>query len=284
MSILNQIDRAILASPGPLPDIEFSFVVKDIPDEEHAHHTVWALTRQTDDQETWLMPDFGYWSWPLDLVGAYEQIRMEIHQNRKDWRDKVPKALWRGALKTNKIRASMFEATRGKKWADVEEVRWKNRLQIAGSSAPFAMPMVDHCAYQFLIHTEGLSYSGRGKYLFNCGSVVITHKSKWIEPHHNVMVKSGPTQNVVEVERDFSDLEEKMEELLQDPERARKIAINGESRFRNRYLTPAAQSCYWRRLISTWAGVSFRPHPWEIVDGKWRLRGIPFETFAQVQR
>lgn len=106
------------------------------------------------------------------------------------------------------------------------------------------------------------------------------HKPKWFEPHQHLYVSSGPQQNVVEVERDFSDLEEKIEELLKDPERARAIAKNSVATFRDRYLTPAAQACYWRQLLVSWAEVSFTPEAWETVRGRKRLRGVAFESFT----
>jgi hypothetical protein len=282
LSILHQIDRAITTSPEPVPDIEFSLVITDLPDEHttetHSRHTFWALSRLLDDKNTWLMPDFGYWSWPLDLVGSYEQIRVEMAQNQLAWEDRIPKVLWRGALKTNKLRQTMYRATRGKDWADIKEVKWKNRTEVSADSG--AISMVDHCNYQYLMHTEGRSYSGRGKYLLNCGSIVVMHKSEWIEPHQDVYVKSGVNQNIVEVERDFSDLERKMQQLLNDPKLAASIATNSQKKFRDRYLTPAAQTCYWRKLFRAWAEVGFRPEPFEIVNGKARLRGVPFETFV----
>lgn len=226
------------------------------------------------------MPDFGYWSWPLDLVGSYEQIRVEIIQNQKPWEERIPKILWRGALKTNKVREAMYRVTRGKEWADVEEIKWKNRTEVSPGSVASAVSMVDHCDYQYLMHTEGRSYSGRGKYLLNCGSVVVMHKSEWIEPHQDLYIKSGPEQNIVEVERNFSDLEEKMQRLLKEPQLAHQIATNSQKTFRDRYLTPVAQACYWRKLFRSWADVSFKPAPFETVNGKAKIRGVPFETFA----
>jgi hypothetical protein len=307
MAILQQIDRAVTSSPEPIPDIEFSFVIEDRPIErtkgkpvkskiakgkaledmddpevEHENHTTWGLTRLPIDKQVWIMPDFGYFSWPLDLVGAYEQIRVEMIQNQISWEDKEQKLLWRGVLWTNKIRKIMYQVTRNKPWADVEEIMWKDRDQVSSKFSALTIPTSDHCAYQYLMHTEGRSYSGRGKYLLNCGSVVFTHKSEWIEPYHDVLVKSGPEQNIVEVERDFSDLERKVKQLLKDPERGKMIAVNGQKTFRDRYLTPAAQACYWRKLFQAWAEVSFRPEPFEFVgvDKKQRLRGVPFETFV----
>ncbi|KAF2003412.1 hypothetical protein P154DRAFT_486606 [Amniculicola lignicola CBS 123094] len=276
LSILHQIHRAITTSPSPLPNIEFSFAVSDIADPTHSH-TIWALSRLLMDENTWLMPDFGYWSWPLELVGTYEQIRAEMLASEADWEDKIPKALWRGAVKTNPVRGTLMEVTRGKSWADVDAVTWKNRTEVAGSNA---VSMVDHCRYQFLVHTEGRSYSGRGKYLLNCASVVVAHKSEWIEPHQHLLISSGEHQNFVQVERDFSDLETKVEELLDDPERAVAITRNSVATFRDRYLTPAAQACYWRHLIRSWAEVSFKPKGWEVSDGGKRRRGTPFETFV----
>ena len=126
----------------------------------------------------------------------------------------------------------------------------------------------------------GKSYSGRGKYLFNCNSVVVMHKPEWVEPHHSLLIPSGPDQNVVMVERDFSDLDAKMTELLRDRAKTRNIASHSAKIFRDRHLTPAAQACYWREMIRVWSEVSFKPEPWKVVDGKKRLRGVPFETFA----
>lgn len=99
------------------------------------------------------MPDFGYWAWPVDLVGEYAEVRMEMQQNEVPWEEKIPKVLWRGAVKTNEeIRGALMRVTEGKEWADVKEVTWKNRTEVASSAA---VPIADHCGYQFLMHTEG---------------------------------------------------------------------------------------------------------------------------------
>lgn len=278
LAILHSIDRAISSSSETIPDIEFSFSVSDIADTTHSDHTIWALSRLAIDAKTWLMPDFGFWSWPLQLVGGYEEIRAEIHENEVPWDDKIAKVLWRGAAKTNKVRSDLLKVTRNKDWADVHDMHWKNRTDVGNGEK--VIPIVDHCNYQYLIHTEGRSYSGRGKYLLNCRSVSFIHKREWIEPHHAALISSGPEQNFVEVERDFSDLEAKVKELINDPERAITIANNSAATFRDRFLTPAAQACYWRQLFKSWAEVSFTPEGWEIVDGKRKVRGVPFESFV----
>jgi hypothetical protein len=106
------------------------------------------------------------------------------------------------------------------------------------------------------------------------------HKAEWIEPHHKLLVPSGPAQNFVQVERDFSDLETKIQELMRDPQRAEMIVKNSLETFRDRYLTPAAQTCYWREMIREWADVSARPDAWVVVGGRKKLKGTPWETFV----
>ena len=65
----------------------------------------------------------------------------------------------------------------------------------------------------------------------------------------HLYVTSGPNQNVVEVERDLSDLEEKLEELFQDPQRAKAVANNSVATFQDKHLTPSVETCYRRQLF-----------------------------------
>lgn len=107
-------------------------------------------------------------------------------------------------------------------------------------------------------------------------------KRTWVEPYHALLVVSGPEQNFVEVEKNFSDLEEKVLELVKDQNKAGRIAENGVTTFRNKHLTPAAQVCYWRKMIKRWAEVSFEPEQSEdSPEGTTKkMRGTPFETFT----
>jgi hypothetical protein len=97
------------------------------------------------------MPDFGYWSWPNDLIGEYTQIRGDIHENEPVWDKKLPRAVWRGATVTNKLRDDLVKVTRGKSWSDVHEIDWQNGT----SMEILELSMPEHCDYQFVIHTEG---------------------------------------------------------------------------------------------------------------------------------
>ena len=320
IAILSSISRAVVAYPEPLPNIEFSFCVGDVPTADpFDKHAIWTLTRRAKEESKWVMPDFGYWSWALDVVGEYAQVRNEIAEIERGtpFKDKKRMAVWRGAVDTNDLREDLIKATKGKAWSDVEEITWVNLTTMAPGMEELSISMSDHCRYQYVLHTEGHSYSGRGKYLLNCNSVFVTHDLEWIEPHTHLLITKGPHQNAVLVERDWSDLEDKIQYFLTHEDEARRIAANSVKMFRERYLTPAAQACYWRRLFREWASVQgFEPKLWESVgdDGPVlqdqatmpkrgfidlkrhgaeaaagskadasgmtkRLRGVPFETF-----
>ena len=127
---------------------------------------------------------------------------------------------------------------------------------------------------------SGRSYSASLKYRQACRSVVIAHKLQYIQHHHYLLSSSGPHQNFVEVERDFSDLATAIGGLLADQEHAKRIADNSVATFRERYLTQAAEACYWRALWKGWAAVSPTPTLWVVTDKNTRQRrGMRFESF-----
>lgn len=113
-----------------------------------------------------------------------------------------------------------------------------------------------------------------------CQSVIIAHKMEWIQPQNYMMIKSGPQQNFVEVPRDWSGLRDAIFHLVENPEEARRIADNQIKMFKERYLTQAAEACYWRKMIRM-----FEPFSPEVKltrtlkGGEVVWRGMPYETF-----
>lgn len=70
-----------------------------------------------------------------------------------------------------------------------------------------------------------------------------------------------------------------------NPNIAQRIANNSVTTFRDRYLTPAAEACYWRRMIRNWAEVqAFEPQayhdPGEGKIGSNNQRGIDWEVWV----
>jgi len=284
VATLHSLHRALVTSPSRLPNIEFTF----ISDDKNAPHASWSYARRADETIVWLLPDFGFWSWPEPGVGSYLEVQRKAREMEDGspantaytWERKKEKLLWRGATMQLPLREDFIAKTKGKSWADVRAIEWHND----DSMSKDLKSMDEHCQFKFLAHTEGNSYSGRLKYLQNCRSVVVAHTMDWIQHQNPLMVASGSNQNYVEVKRDFSDLEEKMEALIADSKEAERIAENNVRIFRERYLTPAAEVCYWRSLVRGWGAVSFEPEFWAIKGGKRRWRGVPWESYALERR
>ena len=277
---LDSIHRALVAFPdrAQLPNCEFIISWGDQP---AFGPPVWAYTKKDtpDYYNTWLMPDFGFFSWPEPKTGAYTEVRRAMKKLEADvpFEKKVPKLVWRGAALIDD-RAKLLEQSKDKEWADVRSINWGDPKDL--EEHHLALP--EHCRYMFIAHVSGLGWSGQGKYIRNCHSIVVSHTLEWREIYDSALVYSGPEQNTVRVADDWSDLEATMTSLLANTTTAKTIADNAQTMLRDRYLTPAAEACYWRKLIQGYASVSFEPKLYED-DGK-TLRGVPYESFTLLRK
>ncbi|KAI1252836.1 hypothetical protein MGN70_005042 [Eutypa lata] len=286
----SMIYRAISAIPDPsvLPNVEFTLDRMDHPNPspQKPGRVAWGWTRHvTEDNNTWVMPDFNGWASSFwDTVGGYRAFRERSKKYLTPFEDKTKKALWRGQInvgqKVSEIRKSLLEASKDKSWSDIEEIRWDSGLG-------HPVQMEEHCKWQFLIHTEGNSWSGRLRNLVNCNSAIIIHNPlNWTAHFYSVLEPDGPNQNYIAVKNDWSDLDEKMNYYLEHQDEAARIGEETERTLRNRYMTPAAEACYIRRMIYEWAKVQqFQPKLYkqvkndkgETVD---RMRGYSWERFV----
>lgn len=282
LATLQAIYRAVITSPGPLPNIEFVFNTDDIIFE---HEPIWAYARKAEHDHIWLMPDFGFFSWPETKAGSVSEVQMRaIEMEDADhfpWRSKVDKLLWRGATMGLPLRDRLLDITRDKEWADVVALDWHNTESMSHD----LKSMPQHCEYKYLAHTEGNSYSGRLKYLQACESVIIAHEMDWIQHYYPLLrPQTGSEQNIVEIDRAFDSLEATIDYLRKNQRVAQRIARNSARTFRDRYLTPAAEVCYWRSLMRGWAEVSFEPEFHKTINGTKTWRGLPFASFALERR
>ena len=80
-----------------------------------------------------------------------------------------------------------------------------------------------------------------------------------------------------------------MNYYLSHPAEAEALAHESATTFRDRYLTPAAEACYWRRMVRNWAEVQrFEPKLWKkpkmdensTIIEEYKMRGISFERWA----
>lgn len=138
-----------------LPNIEFTISLGDWPEDPGGQRPLWTLTRHIGEHNKWTMPDFGYWSWPLSVVGDYTQFRKDVEENEPTWDDKLKKAVWRGAIGTNRLRADLVRVADSHQWSDVHAIKWTSITTMDEESQKRSLTMSDHCNYQFLLHTEG---------------------------------------------------------------------------------------------------------------------------------
>ena len=276
-AILSQIHRALVTSPERIADIEFVFNV----DDQKSPLPHWTFSRKLLDTTTWLIPDFGFWAWPEARIGSYVEMRAKAEQMEEavHWESKLEQVLWRGTAWGYPIRERLLDATYGRNWADVRPIQWSQ--QGGDRDIEFYMSIEDHCRYKYLLYTEGKSASGRLKYLQLCKSVILAHSMDWVTHYSHLMKNYGPEQNYFELNKDWHDIESKIRHLQGWDSLADRMAKNSVQTFRERYLTPAAEVCYWRRLFKGWSEVvAFEPEFYEKDEkGKKRWRGKPFESY-----
>ncbi|EST09407.1 Lipopolysaccharide-modifying protein [Kalmanozyma brasiliensis GHG001] len=267
-SALALLDQAVMAAREKLPDAEFCLSAND-----WGSMGKFSLDRAPYLVDLWLMPDYGFYSWPEPGIGSYTNHRektLAIDQ-KVPWSKKIGKLFWRGAMGVGTAdRKALLAASKGQPWSDVEPLDWANRKGF--------VTMEDHCKWKYHAFPEGMTYSGRLRYLQNCRSVIVTHEPRWIQ-HWTHLYNADPTspdQNIVfvpeytgedpgvEVEdergnvyrdRTWMRLPEVMDALLADDDKAKRIADNQWSYFRERYVSPASAACYWRKAIKAYAGV-----------------------------
>jgi len=75
----------------------------------------------------WLMPDFGYWSWPEPKIGSYLEVQMKATamDTKLAWRKKTNKLIWRGASMELLVREQLVNVSRGHEWGDVKIFSWE---------------------------------------------------------------------------------------------------------------------------------------------------------------
>ena len=229
---------------------------------------------ESETENLWLMPDFGVYDWPEAMIGSYTKSRRDMRAIEEEvpWEQKTPKLIWRGIiLPPYQSRHDLLHVAQGRAWADVAE-------EVINIPDSHVIPMADFCRWMFVGDAKEESWTGGAKYKHNCHSVFVSHRLAWREIYTGAMVDSGPEQNWVSVLDDWSNLEETLQDLIADPAEAKMIADNSVRTLRDRYLTPAAATCYWRRSFEGYASVSFEPDFFESDNTTWR--GTPFSSMA----
>ncbi|KAF2770307.1 hypothetical protein EJ03DRAFT_342950 [Teratosphaeria nubilosa] len=286
LAVLHQIQRAVTSVSGsafPFDNIEFTIVVDDfVTLSPETNLALWSFARETANKkqnDIWLIPDFNFWGAP-PVAGSFPDMQVRAREQDSPIADKIQKLLWRGVKWTApKLRGALIDATADQPWADVAAMDWRDPGKV--------VRLEDHCQYAYLVNTEGRSWSSRLLYILNCDSVPVLHDMRWTAHYYSLLNgHDAKKANYVPVDREFSNLETKIKYLLDNPDHAQAIADNARRMFRERYTTPAATACYWRRLLRQWGSVAFTPEEYEesadlAIDGHEgrRVRGVALEEF-----
>ncbi|KAF9701334.1 hypothetical protein EKO04_000585 [Ascochyta lentis] len=286
LGTLAQIDRALTTSPTSdpsIPNIEFSLSLDDLPRRSKKKGVFFGYTRKEGREydDVWMMPNYAYWSWNYTHAPSWNSIRREIELKEKEvpWNKKDPRVVWRGKIKMAKLRKELVRVSDGKPWSDIKPVVINNATDVHTKDV---MNLRQFCGYKFTVQTEGTSYSGRLKYLQLCRSALVTHPLEWQEFHTHLMRLAGPDVNYIEASENFGNLEAAMDYYREHDNEAEDIARNSYETFARRYLTPAAVTCYWRRLFWTWSSVQgFEPQLYAPdKEGNQIMRATPWTAFA----
>ncbi|KAF9882001.1 duf821 domain-containing protein [Colletotrichum karsti] len=188
---LNQINRAILTSPTRLPDTVFNLYIQDTPVSKSWSHSRPVIS--SSPRHIFPIPHFAFWAWNQPFIrsiphaaAAIADIEADLPFDKKDRR-----AVWRGTAWFNngasanpRSRQELLRVTKDAPWADVESLEWTNN----GENATNALRIEDFCRHKYIIHTEGVSYSGRLQFHQLCGSVVLSPPIEWMQ-HTTHLVK-----------------------------------------------------------------------------------------------
>jgi hypothetical protein len=138
-----------------MPDTILTLSILDTP-----HSNALSFSRSNDPQipqTSWIMPHFSFWAWPLPFIGTLDSAlsRIATVESSIPWSKKIDKAVWRGTIWFNSVgnanlRPMLLEVTKGKEWADVEDLTWFTNADKASNS----LLIEDFCKYKYIIYTE----------------------------------------------------------------------------------------------------------------------------------
>lgn len=249
-ALLSLIHQAIVASPEALPDAEWVVTTAD----KHGapgHPGAWTLSGMVSNATKvgqWLAPDFGFAGWPETGIGSmndYLQLADAVTHS-SPWEGRDDRAFWRGYANTYPVRLDLLQRARNDSRTPHPVLNVVETTFHGDKGLAKPVPIHGHCAYRFLLHAEGNSYSGRSKYLFACRSVVIAHPLNWTQHFHPALIpdESSPDRNVVVLPGpNFTGLEATLGALRNNDALAQNIAANSLRIMRHRTYTPYLTLC-----------------------------------------
>jgi hypothetical protein len=143
-----------------------------------------------------------------------------IQRDQRPWTEKKPMAVWRGRL-NNPLRKHLVKHFQESAFCDVGHVN--RNMPEFGPPKPF-MSKAEQFAYRYLISVEGVDVATNLKWIMASNSICLMPK-----PRFETWFMEGrlePDRHFVLVKDDFSDLEDKINQLEANPAWAHSIIKN----------------------------------------------------------
>lgn len=213
-----------------------------------------------------LMPDFTAYDWWEAKLPAFNEARLSLAEESGPFEFKTPKLFWRGAtvLQQGTQRTDLVSQLGPQTdVADVADTTVKHLPEGDDkSNLKYLKTLKEMCQYQYIVYTEGITYSGRLKYTALCNSIQIGHKITFVEFWTHLL---DPYYVTV---KDWDDALRKYKKLRNNPEKAAALA-NGAKEALRKHLSPSGINCYMRRMLEGYA----RSMRWQVLSPEQDVTG-----------
>ncbi|WP_158285653.1 glycosyl transferase family 90 [Pseudohoeflea suaedae] len=160
------------------------------------------------------------------LLNLDKLRHFKLTSDRRAWNDKAGRAVWRGGIH-NRLRTALVRRHAGNPAADVGHIG----EPFEGIAPKSFMTREEQMAYRYIISVEGNDVATNLKWIMASGSVCLMTRPRfetWFLESRLV-----PDLHYVELADDFSDLDEKIDALEADPDRALRIVANANAYVRH---------------------------------------------------
>ena len=188
-----------------------------------------------------LLPDFTSFDWWEAHLPSFNQVRMHLADSSGPFEEKIPKLFWRGAPKLQQGTQRTDLLNQLAPQTDIADIAYASEHM-----REHFKTLPEMCHYQYIIYTEGVTYSGRLKYTALCNSIQIGHNITFYEFWTHIL-----EPYYVEV-KDWDDAVRIYHELQADPERAAALARGPVETLREQ-LSPTGISCYIQRMMHAYS-------------------------------
>ncbi|GJC98468.1 DUF821 domain-containing protein [Colletotrichum higginsianum] len=168
----------------PLPNTYFNLYIQDTPVSRSWSHSRPAISPAP--KHIFTIPHFSFWAWNQPFIRSIPHAAAAIANIEASlpFDLKNPRAVWRGTAWFNngasanpRSRQELLRVTKDAEWADVQALDWVN----SGGNATNALMIEHFCQHKYIIHTEGVSYSGRLQFHQLCESVLLSPPMEWMQ-------------------------------------------------------------------------------------------------------